>query len=105
MKTITEITLTEKRVYTMPDEVWSLIELSLKCRWFRSVQSAVDSLFAPVRQLVTVEVMPHELVLRGHSASIRIDDEPFTAAYDRPAPKFAIAIADEPQTEEKAITP
>lgn len=91
MKTITEITPTEKRVYTMPDEIFISITAFLANRWHRSVKSAVASLPAKVQPLVTLEVMPHEPVLRGHVASIRIDAEPFTAAHD-----FAIAIADEP---------
>lgn len=97
MKTITEITPTEKRVYTMPDELFVAILFAVNRRWRSSVSKAVASLPAKVRPLVTVEVLPHESVLRGHSANIRIDDEPNA--------KFFIAIADEPQTEEKAITP
>ena len=97
MKTITEFTDKEKRVYTMPDEICCAIRLAVNMRWHSSVSKAVASLPERVRPLVTVEVMPHEPVLRGHSVSSRIDDEPNA--------KFFIAIADEPQTEEKAITP
>lgn len=88
MKTITEFTLTAKRVCTMPDELCDAIRLAVNMRWHSSVSKAVASLPAKVQPLVTLEVMPHESVLRGHSADIRIDDEPNA--------KFAIAIADEP---------
>lgn len=88
MKTITEITPTENRVYTMPDEICCAIRLAVNMRWHSSVSKAVASLPNRVQPLVTLEVLPHEPVLRGHSASIRIDDEPNA--------KFFIAIADEP---------
>jgi hypothetical protein len=82
MKTIREITPTEQRVYTMPDEIYAVISTWLAFKFFRSVSKAVASLPEKVRQLVTVEVSPHEPTLRGKTADIRIDAEPFTSAHD-----------------------
>lgn len=82
MKTIREITPTEQRVYTMPDEIYAAITMGLDFNWFRSVSKAAANLPEKVRSLVTVEVSPHEPVLRGKTADIRIDAEPFTSAHD-----------------------
>lgn len=74
MKTILEITPTEKRSYEMPTDIYDYIQLALHMRWRKSVKSAVENLPEKWRSLVTVSTSPHEPAIRGKSAEILIDD-------------------------------
>jgi hypothetical protein len=74
MKTILEITPTEKRSYEMPTAIYNCIQLALNTRRCKSVKSAVESLPEKWRSLVMVSTSPHEPAIRGKSAEILIDD-------------------------------